>query len=283
MSPIHRDEASIFTSHTMKLSANTRANWLAPLPALASAAALFAGPSAWGSDELCAYWPLDENSGTVVPNSSTTPAATLYNGASWVAGTINNALSFNGVNQYAKGYVNVPETDMAVTLWFRTSQSGGGLYSVTEDGGGNDRHIYLDGGNIHSRIWNEEIISSTGKNFADGQWHQVVHTFGGVAGGQKLYVDGVMVASGNKTSSDFNWQTAIHLGYSISSPTNFFNGQLDDVRIWNRALTAAEALALAQRSGTANYPNPPSVGIIGGAPSNSIGLPRPERPPTTSF
>lgn len=250
----------------MKLPANSRASWLAPLPALASAAALFTGPFARGGDELLAYWPMDETGGTAVPNSSSTSAATHYNGASWVAGTINNALSFNGVNQYVSAAVTVPLTNTAVSMWFRTSQAGGGLYATTEGGGGHDRHIYLNGGNIHSRIWNEETISSTGKNYADGQWHQVVHTFGGVAGGQKIYVDGVLVASGNKSASDFSTQTHVFLGYSHSSPTQFFNGQLDDVRIWNRALTAAEALALAQRSGTANYPNPPSIGIIGGAP-----------------
>ncbi len=251
----------------MKLSINSRICWFAPLPALASAAVLLAGPTARSADELRAYWPLDENSGTVVPNESTTADATINSGATWVAGTINNALNFNGVNQYVTGAVTVPLTDTAVSMWFRTTQSGGGLYCATNANRTSyDRDIYLNGGNIHSRIWNVEVISSTGKNYADGEWHQVVHTFGGVAGGQKLYVDGVLVASGNKSASVFNTQTHVQIGYAISSPTKFFNGQLDDVRVWNRALTAAEAQALAQRGGTANYPNPPSAGIIGGAP-----------------
>jgi autotransporter-associated beta strand protein len=215
--------------------------------------------------ELAAHWALDETTGTTAGNAAGTAAATLYNGAGWVAGTINNGLSFNGVNQHAKATINIPESNTAVSFWFKTAQAGGGLYSVVDNGTGHDRHIYLNAGNIKARIWSEETIASTGQNYADDQWHQVVHTFGGVAGGQKLYVDGVLVASGTKTSSNFTTQTAIELGYSASSSPQYFNGQLDEVRIWNRALTAAEALALAQRSGTADDPAPPYAAIVAGS------------------
>ncbi|HEX7261785.1 MAG TPA: LamG-like jellyroll fold domain-containing protein, partial [Luteolibacter sp.] len=215
--------------------------------------------------ELVAYWTLDETTGTVAGDEVGAAAATLYNGAAWAAGTINNGLSFNGVNQHAKAAINIPESNTAVSFWFKTSQSGGGLYSVVDNGSGHDRHIYLNAGNIKARIYSEETISSTGQNYADNQWHQVVHTYGGVAGGQKLYVDGALIASGTKTSSNFTTQTAIELGYSASSPTPYFTGLLDDVRIWNRALTAAEAQALAQRSGSAHDPAPPYAAIVAGS------------------
>jgi protein involved in polysaccharide export with SLBB domain len=39
-------------------------------------------------------------------------------------------------------------------------------------------------------VWNNETISSTGKNFADSRWHHAAHVFGGQVGGQRIYVDG---------------------------------------------------------------------------------------------
>ena len=204
-------------------------------------------------------WKFDEASGSVCADSIGGATATLYNNPARVAGISGNAISFNGVNQYAMAAVDVSETVYAVSLWFRTSQPGGGMFSVTDAGGGShDRHIYLNGGNICSRIWSEETITSTGQNYGDGQWHHVVHTFGGAIGGQKLYVDGVEVASGGKSQSDFTWQTNIRIGYSASSPVNYFNGLIDDVRVYNAGLAASDAAAIYQNGLNA----PPQLGAF---------------------
>jgi len=60
-------------------------------------------------------------------------------------------------------------------------------------------------------------------------------------GGQRLYVDGILKASGTASASSFNWNTKILLGYSNTSPVNkYFNGNMDEVRIWNVARTQCE-------------------------------------------
>ena len=56
-------------------------------------------------------------------------------------------------------------------------------------------------------------------------------------GGQKLYINGELVANGNKTSSDFNWQTKALIGHSFDATNDYFNGEIKDVRIWNQART----------------------------------------------
>src|SRR5262249_4069188 len=58
----------------------------------------------------------------------------------------------------------------------------------------------------------------------------------------RLYVDGQLRASGLYTYSDFDWQDRIYIGFSNDPPTQFFTGQIDDLRIWNTALSAAEAV-----------------------------------------
>src|SRR5439155_4415976 len=110
---------------------------------------------------------------------------------------------------------NVSETSYGATLWFNTTCNNCGIFSVTNGAPGStahDRHIYLSSGNVCARVWNNETICTTGVNYADGRWHHVAHTFGGSVGGQKIYMDGVQRASGNKASSDFNTETNVLIG-----------------------------------------------------------------------
>ena len=77
-------------------------------------------------------------------------------------------------------------------------------------------------------------------NLADGKWHHVAYVIGASAGGQKLYVDGQLVASGNKVSSNFNWQKRINLGFSNDAQNKLLNGEIDDVRVWGKTRSQSE-------------------------------------------
>jgi hypothetical protein len=150
--------------------------------------------------------------------------------------------------EYVDVIIDVSETNYTSTFWFKTASANAGLYCVVdgvEGSGGHDRHLYLTNGNIGARTWNTETITSTGKAYGDNQWHHVAHVFGGTQGGQKIYVDGVLVASGTKAASDFNWQKRVHLGFSNDASSQFLNGFLDDFAIFNTALTAAQVQTLA--------------------------------------
>ncbi|TRU76268.1 MAG: hypothetical protein EWV55_07495, partial [Microcystis viridis Mv_BB_P_19951000_S69] len=151
------------------------------------------------------------------------------------------ALYFDGVNDYIQINLNEAETEVTHELWFKTTSLNGGLFSVVAGNlgsGGHDRNIYLSNGNIVVRVWNNEAISSSGLNLADGKWHHVAHVFGASVGGQQIYIDGQLVASGSRTISDFNWQDKIVVGYSADS--GYFKGEIDEVRVWNVAKTQAQ-------------------------------------------
>ena len=64
--------------------------------------------------------------------------------------------------------------------------------------------------------------------------------YGDAIGGQKLYVDGLLLASGTKAQSDFDWQERVHFGFSNDAASNYLEGTLDDARIYDRTLSAAE-------------------------------------------
>lgn len=131
-------------------------------------------------------------------------------------------------NAYINATLDVSESKYLVSFWFKTTSQYGLFYQVNS--AGNDREIGLNAGSAYSRVWSEETIISPSANYADGKWHHLVHTYGGKTGGQELYVDGVRVAKGTKSDSDFNWQTNVFIG-----PGNY-NGLLDNMRVYETSL-----------------------------------------------
>lgn len=100
-------------------------------------------------------------------------------------------------------------------------------------------------------------LTTTNAVFADGQetWHHIVvvadSTIAGV-GGTRIYFDGALATSlsGGDTSAitfaDFTTVDDLYVGVSNidGTPTNYFNGPIDNVRIFNRALSADEVRIL---------------------------------------
>ncbi|WP_428267374.1 LamG-like jellyroll fold domain-containing protein [Haliangium sp.] len=156
-------------------------------------------------------------------------------------------LEFDGNNDYlaVDGY-DVSETAYTLSLWFRCEEPGRGIFSVdagVRGAGGHDRDLYLDqSGNLCAYLEGGETIQSSGTNFGDGEWHHVSHVFGGSVGGQRLYVDGALVALGSRASSTFSGQNGVNIGYSSQAGQPFFKGQLAEVSLWNVARDARDLL-----------------------------------------
>lgn len=157
-----------------------------------------------------------------------------------------NVLRFDGVSCYGAAQVNVSESAHTLSIWFKTTNKNCGLFSVDsgENGAnGHDRHVWLSDGAIKTRVWSNEVITSAGKSFADGNWHKVTHVFGGSIGGQRIYVDGKLEAKGTKAVSDFNWQDGINVGFSNDATHPYFTGEISEVAIWTIARTEADIMS----------------------------------------
>jgi RHS repeat-associated protein len=193
------------------------------------------------ADAPMGYWLLDELMGTVAADSSGNGRNGSYlNGVTLGAsGSVEKAASFDGVNDILQISINSPETNYTHELWFKTSVATGGISIVRDGGGSHDRLLYLKDGNIYHGIWSSETIGSSSKNYTDDKWHHVaVVVQSGV--GQKLYVDGDLVASGSKGASDFNWDTRLVIGETLAPGWGInarFNGSIDEVALYNSALS----------------------------------------------
>ena len=94
--------------------------------------------------------------------------------------------------------------------------------------------------------------------YNDGNWHQAVGTWAGATGTAlassqfQLYVDGVVASTPGSASTAgcaTTPQSSDPAGYRIGIHPiwgGFYTGSLDDIRVWDRALSASEALAAYQ-------------------------------------
>ncbi|ETR72856.1 MAG: hypothetical protein OMM_07296, partial [Candidatus Magnetoglobus multicellularis str. Araruama] len=205
--------------------------------------------------ELLAYYRFDHMDGTILKDmSGNNHHGTLFNmdnndwvlsgapiGDSSIYKYFNNddCLHFDGVNEYIQVSINSPETNYTYELWFKTKNQNSSLSAVahpTLGSSGYDRSLYLSSGNICSYIWNTEVICSTGYNYADNEWHHVAVVVESSVG-QKIFIDGTLQVTGVKSFSDFTADTSLDIGCVYG---NYYNGSIDEVRLWNLVKTQAE-------------------------------------------
>jgi hypothetical protein len=216
---------------------------------------------------LVGYWPLDTrdyntttsvidrsgngNTGTLTPNTNN-----QFTSTSTVAGKLGQALKFNGTNSYANITMNskLPiystTTPYSISFWMKTSSFNSGQVMYNESGG-NSQYFYitLDSTkkvqlNLKNDAGTKLLNGVTGNTaLAAGVWNHIVWTDN--VGTAALYINGV------KDTANFNYTpaattlTTTRIGNIYS---NYYNGSLDDVRVYNRALSASEVKQLYRQS-----------------------------------
>lgn len=136
-----------------------------------------------------------------------------------------NALPANGTHSpFVSRYVNGTNF-----WWFSVYNNGGSSYMP---------HFYGFKGGVN---FNNSVTLSS---LSSGVWHHFLVNRTGSS--VNFYFDGAFVAtSGGTNSEDLTYASALFIGKSDGSGT-FFNGNIDDVRAYNRALSSAEVTALYQ-------------------------------------
>jgi len=178
---------------------------------------------------------------------------TIYE-ASWVDGKIGKALSFDGVDDYVE-VLHSPSlniTDVITAMcWIKTTASYpagfhigviqkmdfGAPYHGKELGITNN-HIYFHAGGFYAvNILDGALVIN------DGVWHHVV---GGYDGANSfIYIDGSLDVSEPRTNNLDDNEENLDLARAYSeAPSHYFNGVIDEVRVYNRVLTAEEILRL---------------------------------------
>jgi subtilase family serine protease len=223
------------------------------------------------ADSPIGYWSLDEVTGTVATDASGNGNNAFYqNGVTLLStGSLSKAASFDGIDDILEIPINSPETNYTYELWFKTAVATTGISIVRDDGASQDRLLYLQDGNIYHGLWSYEIIGSSGKNYADDQWHHAaVVVQSGV--GQKIFVDGKLVAFGSKDTSDFNWDTRLVAGETVAPYWGIdahYKGSLDEIALYNSPLSSEQIRSHYQALtgiDTSPKPEPTTISAING-------------------
>ncbi len=207
---------------------------------------------------LIGHWTFDGGDGPLAAEAHGSTARVDLKRSNWGPGVMGAALDLTG-----QSTVYVPESksamfaidkdsDFSVSLWFRTSgDSGAAKRTVLIDSrsqrcpSGYGLRLLANGtvefvvrGLDQAKIW--KLRSPEG--LTDGSWHHV--TGMKVADSLKLWVDGIPVATGPGSTGKLATGNRLHFG-NQEGLTEFFMGSLDEIRIYNRALTKREIMELA--------------------------------------
>ena len=198
---------------------------------------------------LIAHWALNEIEGDIASDSAGDNAGLLFGGPVWRPdeGKKDGSLQLDGTDDYISiPYVlNPASRAFTVCAWINGGATGQVIVSQTDGNGFGSTWLGIDptDGKLMTNLCFFELVSE--KVITDGQWHHAVLVWNGYR--RSLYVDGQEVVS---DASDFNALSAtggmyLGAGKNLDAET-FFSGLIDDVRIYNKVLSAEEIEALAQ-------------------------------------
>jgi type II secretory pathway pseudopilin PulG len=192
---------------------------------------------------------MNETSGGVVDSSGTGNNGAVSGGVIYnQTGKFNNALQFNGTN----GYISVPNSPtlnptsaITVSAWVKwniTPTSGNGWATIVNKNSDSQYRLQHNSNNTRFEF---AIVTSgvggVGRYITSttvpqiGRWYYLVGTYDGTT--VRLYVNGVQESTVGLTGT-INTSTAPL--YISNHPGRFFNGLIDEVSIYNRALSASE-------------------------------------------
>jgi hypothetical protein len=241
---------------------------------------------------LMAYWPLDTGGGGTTPELALGNNLTLYGNPNIVTGVISNAFSFDGISQYLSTThdpngtnglpLYQPGRPITIAMWVRGSAQTG-KYLLAEGSITNTLPLFLlqtgQNAGLSNRL--DVLIRTTSgttlvnhyvstRPVFDGTWHHVAYADSG--GSVQLYVDGAADTNFSYSAAGSLALNTTTLGALVrTNASGFFNGSMDDVIVWGRALTQAEVQAAMSNSIPVPPPTPPSIVQQSTSSTNGVG------------
>ncbi len=237
-------------------------------------------------DALVAYWPLDEVLGTKTPDLVSGYDLDLVNltGTNLVPGKWGNAIRLTGANSQYLKRVSAPADQLpinkhpalTVSLWAKVDGMLAGnndkrLFTEASNGGNNQPVLFIstasDGASANVDLFTRDadgnIVNPHPKGSRgglDNTWHHVVYVQQ-ATGERVFYIDGVLdtfdppIAARSEAGWEVMNTTAI--GATLRQTAGaFLTGDIDDVALWSRALSAAEVTQIYTQGTPVPYTKP---------------------------
>ena len=215
-------------------------------------------------NSLVSYWPADGNANDIVGGNN----GTFLNGRGFADGVLGQAFSFDGVNDY----VEVPDSaklditdEITIDFWMKRAQMRVDQIEEIVDKGDCSPDFGVNSGYSVSLSRSRAVTNAGGqgtglilwlldgvswiqstKRVDDGRYHHIAVTYDSSTGAQRIYIDGQLdiqfnVSGGTKIITN---DLPLEFGRAFAcGDSRFYQGILDEVRIYNRALSADEIKA----------------------------------------
>ena len=216
-------------------------------------------------------WQLDETSGAVAANTAPGGSDGVVSGmARWTAGKVGNSLRFiSTLDQVAVPRLDLNAARLTLTAWaYRRGAQNPDAGLIFARGGSTAAGLRLGAGHELAYTWDGDPAAqawSSGLVLPSYQWAFVALVV--EPDRATLYLhDGNSLQSATRAAPHAAeaFDTELVIGQDPGVPTlRSFQGNLDDVRVYQRALGGPEIAALAQLLGPAEFPDPPDDGAVG--------------------
>ncbi len=225
---------------------------------------------------LIAYWNLDDGIGLTAadtaPAGVSNDSGALGTGANtptWIGGKFGYGLRFDGVNDYvhiaSSTDLNIGTNAVSMSAWVNLDvlPSAVSTFGPIYDSAGDSYVLYLQQGVNELRF---KVTTTNGAArpgipqaaLSTGSWHHLAAVYNGAAGAAgtaKIYWDGVLMDThtgddgtpGTGLTGNVTAGQVARMGNDTG--TSYYAGALDDLGVWNRALTDAEVAYIASGGG----------------------------------
>jgi hypothetical protein len=209
-----------------------------------------------GPEGLVAAWGFDEGSGTTAGDATGNGHSGAIFNATWATGKFGGALSFNGVD----AWVTVADaadlhlaSGMTLEAWVRPSEVSGFETVILKERGSSGLSYALyandsDRGNAPAGYLRTGVGGDRGvpgdATLPVDAWSHLATTYDGSA--FRMYVNGTLVGTLSASGEILTTDDVLRIGGNGVWDGEFFTGLIDEVRVYNRALTAEEILSDSQ-------------------------------------
>ena len=209
------------------------------------------------------YWKFDDGSGSIANDSSVNGNdGNLFGNPVWSTGKLNGALQFDGVGDYVNlgtssfGLTSGSSTQLSIVFWVYVANVGNNQTLVTRSSLVKPFLVEFNGGRLRTGIRTASGANylTSSAAFPTNQWVHVALTYDGSM--RRIYINSAVDASVALSGAvSFDGGETTTVGTRLGSTPQYLNGTLDELQIYNRALTGTEVLDLFN----AASPSPPDT------------------------
>jgi hypothetical protein len=207
-------------------------------------------PCAAPPSGLVSWWGGDNDTLDMVGTNN----GTLQGNATYAAGKVGQAFSFDGSGDYVSIPNDLslnPTAAITVDAWVFSDNASYAPLIVKKAGSNSGYSLELstDSSKVNFYVYiGSSWVGSPQANLPKGIWTHVAGVYDG--SGVGLYVNGQFIGSTARTGAITPSASELNIGRDPSDPTRFFKGLIDEVEIFNRALSTSKIAAIYNAGST---------------------------------